>query len=443
MASSDRYFLRRLTDRPPVAHRRTGCTFGGCDRGCAGKTHLERVWLPLCGGCGCGCGCGMAMWTSYDFRVTSGQGAGVATSGPLAVTISDTAFRANEAPKGASLSVTAATTLRITNTTIDEPVDESSTAVWTVASSVAMCGDNPCEPGSQCTFKDFSTFCEGCGENEYGENGIACDACRPGTQPDDSNTQCLPCEPGSITNVSGASTCTWCRPGKSSGAENTSCIDCVPGTYSNPPVTPLCTRCATNTFSNASNATLCSKCSRHKFTRRAEEWVNVTGGMKFVWNDTTGATICSDCPSIVVIPTYMKYADVDKPPVRLCKSSTFRAFCSPSERNTTDVYINGKSVVHEQEIPMGCPINMTAVTDTANRTSILCGQCGDVDAAGAVAGAVSAAVGAAVGAAAAAGGANPALIDQIQFMAIVGNGVCASLVLICSSRALRSVLIVP
>ena len=92
---------------------------------------------------------------------------------------------------------------------------------------------------------------------------------------------------------------------------------------------------------------------------------------------------------------------------------------------------------------MGCPINMTAVTDTANRTSILCGQCGDVDAAGAVAGAVSAAVGAAVGAAAAAGGANPALIDQIQFMAIVGNGACASLVLICSSRALRSVLIVP
>ena len=177
-------------------------------------------------------------------------------------------------------------------------------------------------------------------------------------------------------------------------------------------------------------------------TRSAEEWVNVTGGIRLIWNDTTGATICSNCPSIIVIPTYMKYADVDKPPVRLCKSSTFREFCSPSPRNTTDVYVNGKSVVHEQEVPTGCQVNMTAVTNTTNRTSILCGLCGDVDAAGAVAGAVSAAVGAAVGAAAAAGGANPALIDQIQFMAIIGTGASATGVLICSSSALRSVFIV-
>ncbi len=71
----------------------------------------------------------MATWTSYDFSVTSGEGGAVATSGPLAVTISDTAFRTNEAPQGASLAVTAATTLRITNTTIDEPTDESGSAV--------------------------------------------------------------------------------------------------------------------------------------------------------------------------------------------------------------------------------------------------------------------------------------------------------------------------
>eukprot|EP01045_Picozoa_sp_COSAG04_P040123 COSAG04_NODE_11574_length_701_cov_1.069767_2_plen_167_part_01 len=159
---------------------------GGCNTGPCG---------------GCGCPCGQAMWTSYDFSVASGKGGGVVTSGPLAVTISDTAFRTNEAPKGASLSVTAASSLRVTNTTIDEPEDESSIAVWMVASSVATCAENPCEPGSQCTFQYFSTFCEGCGENEFGEDGISCDACRPGTQPDEAHTQCLPCGPGQYSQI--------------------------------------------------------------------------------------------------------------------------------------------------------------------------------------------------------------------------------------------------
>ena len=310
----------------------------------------------------------------------------------------------------------------------------------TVSGGVSEDWCSKCDRGK---YKFGLTGCADCAPGKYrlDLDIVACQDCPPASNSTSGSVQCscvagfagpggfapcLPCAPGSITNVSGASTCTWCRPGKSSGAANTSCIGCNPGTYSNPPVTPLCARCAPNTFSNFSNSTACSKCLVHTFTRRAEEWVNVTGGMKLIWNDTTGATICSDCPSIKVIPTYMKYADVDKPPVRLCRSSTFREFCSPSERNTTDVYANGKSVVQDQEVPRGCAIDMTALTNTTNRTSMLCGLCGDVDAAGAVAGAVSAAVGAAVGVAAAAGGANPALIDQIQFMAIVGTGTRAS-----------------
>jgi hypothetical protein len=311
----------------------------------------------------------------------------------------------------------------------------------TVEGSVSQDSCNKCDQGK---YKFGLTGCADCapGKYRFDLDIMSCQDCPPASNSTSGSVQCscvagfagpggfapcLPCLQGSITNVSGASTCTLCRPGKSSGAENTSCIDCVPGTYSNPPVTPLCARCAPNTFSNVSKETACSSCLVHKFTRRSEEWVNVTGGIKLIWNDTTGATICNDCPSIIVIPTYMKYADVDKPPVSLCRSSNFRKFCSPSGRNTTDVYANGKSVVHEQEVPMGCPIDVTALTNTTNRTSILCGLCGDADAAAAVAGAVSAAVGAAVGAAAAAGGANPALIDQIQFMALVGTGACAVL----------------
>ena len=99
------------------------------------------------------------------------------------ITITDTTFRTNEAPKGAALSIAAATSVRITTTTIDKPEDESSSAVWTKAASGATCAENPCEPGSQCTFEDSSTFCEPCGDNEFGAGGISCDACQPGTQP--------------------------------------------------------------------------------------------------------------------------------------------------------------------------------------------------------------------------------------------------------------------
>jgi hypothetical protein len=82
-------------------------------------------------------------------------------------------------------------------------------------------------------------------------------------------------------------------------------------------------------------------------------------------------------------------------------------------------------VVHDQEVPPGCPVDDTDVFNTTNRTSVLCNQCENVAAAEAVASAVSVAVGAAVGVAVAAGGASPALIDQIQFMAVIGTGIYA------------------
>eukprot|EP01045_Picozoa_sp_COSAG04_P035361 COSAG04_NODE_8131_length_1019_cov_1.168478_1_plen_76_part_10 len=76
----------------------------------------------------------MAMWDSRDFEVTSGRGGAVSTSGPVSATVSNSVFSTNAAPKAATLSITAASSLRVTNTTIDAPEDESSssTAVWLV-----------------------------------------------------------------------------------------------------------------------------------------------------------------------------------------------------------------------------------------------------------------------------------------------------------------------
>ena len=137
-----------------------GCVLGQCG---------DPVGSPACSKF---CPIGAATWSSYDFRVSSGNGGAILTAGPVPVSIGDSVFRANEAPKGASLSVTGASSLRITNTTIDDPVDESSSAVHTVAATVATCAENPCEAGSKCTFRDFSTFCEPCGDNEIGTDGV-------------------------------------------------------------------------------------------------------------------------------------------------------------------------------------------------------------------------------------------------------------------------------
>ena len=186
------------------------------------------------------------MWSSQPFRVTSGQGGAISSSGPIAMVISDTTFRTNEAPKGAALSIAAASSVRITNTTIDEPEDESSSAVWTKAASVAACAENPCEPGLQCTFLDSSTFCEPCGENEFGVDGISCDACQPGTQPDDAHTQCNPCEPGQYSQIG---ICIFCPAGKTSSEDRAGCTPCEPGTH-RAAEEPLCDQCPDGTHSS-------------------------------------------------------------------------------------------------------------------------------------------------------------------------------------------------
>ena len=165
------------------------------------------------------------MWASNQFRVSAGRGGAISTSGRATISIVDSSFSGNDAPQGASLSITAATSTRITNTTIDQPADDSSSAVRTIASSVDTCVENPCDAGSQCTYRSFSTFCEPCGENEYGEDGISCDACLPGTRPDELHARCLPCSPGQYSQIG---ICIFCPAGKTGSADHTGCIPCGP-----------------------------------------------------------------------------------------------------------------------------------------------------------------------------------------------------------------------
>eukprot|EP01045_Picozoa_sp_COSAG04_P005864 COSAG04_NODE_279_length_18210_cov_5.657225_1_plen_1569_part_10 len=203
---------------PSVSEVRTeqfsGCRFAGCEGA------LKD--LISC------CPKGIAMWSSHDFEVRSGKGGAVATSGRIELAISDTVFRANEAVQGASLSITAASRVSITNTSINTAAESSSSAVRLVAAAVDDCNQNPCALGSRCTFKDHSTFCEVCRSNEFGADGISCDACPPGTHPDATQTDCLACPPGQHSTIG---SCVSCLAGKASSEDRTGCVACEPGTY--------------------------------------------------------------------------------------------------------------------------------------------------------------------------------------------------------------------
>ena len=113
--------------------------------------------------------------------------------------------------------------------------------------------------GSKCTFKDFSTFCEPCGDNEIGTDGIECTACPSGTQPDESHTQCLPCEPGQYSQIG---LCIACAAGKTNSDDFTVCAPCEPGTFRSAEESS-CAHCPAGSQPN-SGKTACERCTGKK-----------------------------------------------------------------------------------------------------------------------------------------------------------------------------------
>ena len=193
-------------------------------------------------------------WSSTPFRVSTGRGGAVAASGSNHVVIRDSVFSENEAPRGATLRISSTLSARITNSSIDEPTDVQSSAVSQFGAAVATCHDNPCPTGSKCTFQDHSTFCDRCGPNEISADGIVCDACPPGTQPNNDQTQCMQCESGRASTIG---ICTFCAAGKTSSADRTGCIPCQPGTQRGAE-DDACRQCPVGTQS--SDGVVCGTC---------------------------------------------------------------------------------------------------------------------------------------------------------------------------------------
>ena len=256
-----------------------------------------------------------------------------------------------------------------------------------------------------------------CNKGYTGPDGAECSACVAGKyKAVNGSSSCTSCALGSVTNMTASLNCTWCAEGKTSDDLNASCFQCMAGTYSQPPYVPVCEACKAGTFSNSSQASHCLTCPQNTFTRiPASSGLNNSEG-----HHAVGATICTVCAYFYILPDYLEYKDIESPSMELCSQAEFKSFCTESGQNRSRAYIGNRSVfLHE--IPDTCSVDTLNVTNTTNRTEDLCSACTRMGTAAALAGTVSAALGAAAAAAAAAGGSNPALIDQIQFMSIIGG----------------------
>ena len=99
--------------------------------------------------------------------------------------------------------------------------------------------------GNECTFRHHSTRCEVCGPNEIGVDGITCRQCLAGSQPNSAQSSCVPCEPGTRSEIGicqncegerliasdyGQVVCEQCPVSTRADTSHTRCL-CDSGTY--------------------------------------------------------------------------------------------------------------------------------------------------------------------------------------------------------------------
>jgi hypothetical protein len=146
-----------------------------------------------CSGTTCCCPFSVSMWSSTPFFISAGKGGAIDVRGPAHVKISDSEFRNNDAPNGASMCFTSAASVNLVETAIDETSNDFIEPVLLTSASIDRCSDSPCEVGNRCYFRDYSRWCEPCRDTEIGD-GLICQACGAGTEPNQNQSTCVPCD---------------------------------------------------------------------------------------------------------------------------------------------------------------------------------------------------------------------------------------------------------
>lgn len=188
---------------------------------------------------------GEAFWSYTEFTVEHGTGGAISTAHDGAIVVSNSVFRNNKAGYGPVLSAVTPQSMIVSNSTFLEP-DQDWAPVFSFQGDPPTfgCSTNPCTPGQSCSFVRNSVFCSDCAVNEVSAQGMSCQVCPLGTQPNEDHTSCSVCPTGTYSQIG---VCTACPPGKQSlqpvaGLGPSDCEDCDIGLHRSSDTTS-CTQC--------------------------------------------------------------------------------------------------------------------------------------------------------------------------------------------------------
>ena len=201
---------------PSVKDYRTGQDENGrvLDAGCYPALRTVTMVTNYCAD-------GIMFWSYTDFEVPFGTGGAIATNGPGTISISDSVFESNVAGIGEAIKTVGTSNLKILNTRFLPEVTPNTLNMETTP--MYDCGTHPCEPGNRCSKRGLSLWCEPCAPNQFGDDGVTCSSCRPGTKPASNRSACELCDVGKYSTVG---ICYGCPPGKVSTASRDSCESC-------------------------------------------------------------------------------------------------------------------------------------------------------------------------------------------------------------------------
>ena len=262
--------------------------------------------------------------TDFNGPEALASGAGGITATASAVTIRSSSFtncKAQDIDSGKALSIQDSTSLRIVDTAfspkemvqdvVNIPLDTNMLGLLTQG-----CALYPCSAGQECSMHDYSLHCTPCRETTFSSDGLACEQCPAGKQPNmDSSTcegcagdneysvsgKCMPClntttpskgktactgayrcDPGHECRKAkcySAEDCTRCEIGYTS-ADGGTCIQCG---------TPAASKIASPMIRNA-DSSLCTQCVAGKGPNAARDGCDNCTGIDY---STFG--VCQPC----------------------------------------------------------------------------------------------------------------------------------------------------
>jgi len=190
-------------------------------------------------------------------------------------------------------------------------------------------------------------LCPACSSGYYLSGSHTCDACAScliciaGTySTGGSATGCTACTPPMVTTMSGQSSCRYCGFGQYAMTGMSACASCGLGTYwdSDTSGTTVCTDCPSGKVATSTGRSSCSVCGSGSYAYSASQCTACPIG-KFWSSSLEGTASCSNCPAGKVSGEGAstctacgpgKFADRSKPICQECVAGTYSTLAENS-----------------------------------------------------------------------------------------------------------------